>query len=107
MTTEIRPIPGLADYGASEDGRIWRISRVCSRSGYILKRAVPYELVQMDMGRGNMAVTMPRLGTKEYTKRAVAQLVALTWLAPPSGHAWRAFQKDTRAGYAASNLEWR
>lgn len=101
MTPEIRPIPGFPDYGASEDGRVWRI-RSHSQGGYRLQRNVPYEMAQSHVGAGKKAVTLSIAGIG--CKRSVGPLVAAAWLPGPIGRFTR--QKDGKAGFAASNLEW-
>lgn len=98
---EIRPIPGFDDYGASADGRIWRVTPRPAR-GRWHHLPVPYALTQFEIN-GHPAVGVP----PRQWPALVGRLVALAWLAAPNSPSAKVRHLDgDRANCAASNLIW-
>lgn len=100
--SEIRPIPGFSSYGASADGRVWRIIR--HDRGVAATWNVPHPL-KLRMDRyGYPKVWLCRDG-KQYP-RTVARLMLETFVGPrPLGHEC-AHNNGVRADSRLENLRW-
>lgn len=89
---EIRPIPGLPNYGATRSGRIFRLRDI--------GRAKAGELTQHAAKRGYLVVTFDR---KFYT---VHRLVALAYIPNPENKPIAAHNNGKKHQNRVSNLRW-
>lgn len=96
----IRPIPSFPAYGASEDGRIWRIEQIRAWD------VVPYEVRRVVGKSGYERVWLSRLGRKQATPQSVHTLVLETFVGPRPEGMEAAHGNGNRTDNRLANLRW-
>ena len=99
----IKAIPSMPDYGAGEDGVIYRLTR--PRSGPNRNRDLPYPLPSWSDDEGYLHVILFPLG--ERRKCLVSRLVLEAFVGPPESVALVAAHNDgNNTDNRPSNLRW-
>lgn len=103
MTPELRAIPKYPEYGASADGRIWRLEMPPVGHGPKDPALYPRALKPSRIRR---SLVVPIPCSPYNRKHTVASLVAAAWLPKPRGLRAVRFIDGDRENCAADNLTW-